>query len=109
MSLSRLISKSTLFCLIFFGLTFSKPSHARGPITDLEFSFDYQLVKEPLNTEKIWSLDPSQKNPHRTRWILQRRSELMGLESFAKKEGQFGVRAKGIQTAVRGYVRGPGK
>jgi hypothetical protein len=63
---------------------------------------------EPLSTEKVWSLDPSEWNPHRQRWILERDVQLLGLNVTRKGPSRFGVEARELRSAAKLHFRGPG-
>ncbi|MCM2321985.1 MAG: hypothetical protein NDJ90_01850, partial [Oligoflexia bacterium] len=74
----------------------------------LELASQYESVLEPLTTEKVWTLDPEELNPHRQRWVLHRQVRLKGLEARKLGAERFGVRAKVLESVTRGYVRGDG-
>ncbi len=97
----RILSLLGLFFLPV--LSFSSQS-----LKELELHYDYRLIGEPLTTEKIWLLDPGQVNPHRQNWILNRQTELLGLEVKKESKDRFGVQLKGVRSVTHGYVRGPG-
>lgn len=59
---------------------------------------------DPLTTEKLWSLAPSELNPHRLRWALERKVSLAGLS--ATEAGEL-IAADVVSETVM-HVRGPG-
>ncbi len=75
---------------------------------ELELSTDYKLASEPLTTEKVWSLDPHQMNPHLQRWMLNRKIRMKGLKSTEQKNGKWKFQIQGIQSDTEGMIRGPG-
>jgi hypothetical protein len=77
------------------------------PPNDIGVVSNYELSHERLTTEKVGTLDPSEINPHRRMWILQRAVDFKGLEAV-KKGGRFGARADGLEVDARGWVRGSG-
>ncbi|MCM2279619.1 MAG: hypothetical protein NDJ89_16210 [Oligoflexia bacterium] len=83
-----------------------------GPVSArakaLELTTAFELSQEPLSTEKIWNLDPEERNPHRQRWVLHRQVRLKGLEARALSAGSFGVRAGLLESLARGYLRPEG-
>jgi hypothetical protein len=82
------------------------------PLFELAIRTNYSPSAEPLGTEQIWKLDPEELNPHRQRWVLNRKVELTGLEPRESSSGvpgeHFGVRAEGLTVATLGSVRGDG-
>ena len=38
----------------------------------IELRVDTTMSSEPLTTDKVWDLDPEERNPHRARWVLER-------------------------------------
>ena len=74
----------------------------------LPFRSTFQMSSEPLTTEKVWSIDPSDLNPHRSRWILKRDVDLKNIHAI-KLHGETGdyyaVEASGIDAETVGYVR----
>jgi hypothetical protein len=59
---------------------------------------------EGLTTEKVWTIDSDERNPHLSRWALGRGLELMGLT--ATKEGnQFRVHVDAIDAKTTIYYR----
>jgi hypothetical protein len=89
-------------------LFFSSLSWGHPSVQNLGLRYSYQLSLAPLSTERVWTLDPSQRNPHLQRWVISRRTSLVNLEAVAKKNGTYGVRAEGISTIVDAFVRAPG-
>lgn len=81
---------------------------AKTDATHLELQHDFKVAPEVLTTEKIWKLDPTARNPHRQRWILSKRVELLGLKSRPLSKTAFGVQAAGMVSTAQGYLRGPG-
>jgi hypothetical protein len=96
------LSLVALFCLTTEGVL------ARPKIQDLLFKGAYQLQEEPLTNEKVWLFDPNQKNPHRQRWVVKKRSELSELKAKKGQDGKYRVSADGILAVALGTVRGPG-
>lgn len=72
---------------------------------ELEISTLRRFDTEPVTTERIFELDPTQLNPHRRRWVLNRRVELEGLQVSPLPNGQFGVRARGVRSLTLSYIR----
>jgi hypothetical protein len=83
-------------------------SLARASTDHLDFIYTYEVATEPLTTEKVWDLDPAVLNPHLERWLTQRQTVLGGLEAIPKGRRGYSVKAAGISTSVRGFVRKPG-
>ena len=54
-------------------------AHAASTSDKLSVHVVYQASSEPLTTEKVWGLDPLENNPHRQRWLLDRKVDLVGL------------------------------
>lgn len=80
--------------------------------TGFQLVKSYEFSTEPLTTEKLWILDPTGVNPHRQRWVLNRRLSLRGLEprefSSAKKDGKYGVKAASVASVSLGFIRPQG-
>ena len=82
-------------------------------MSELGLSSNYRMALEPLTTEKAWDLDPKELNPHRARWLVHRKVELLDLqpvllEGKQKIEAGYGVISSGIKAETTLYVRGPG-
>lgn len=79
---------------------------------ELELVSDYRFSAEPVGTEKIAELDPEIRNPHRSRWVAQRKIQLRGLEAvrLPPSAGRklYGVKAGTIESHVIGFKRGHG-
>jgi Aspartyl protease len=76
----------------------------------LPFRSNFQMSNEPLTTEKIWTIDPSDLNPHRSRWILKRDVDLKDVHA-TKLHGETGdyyaVESSGLVADTEGYTRAP--
>jgi hypothetical protein len=106
--------------LIFSTLVILRPGLLQSSLpSGYSVQTDYQLMTEPLTTEKVSVLDPQAQYPQRHRWIVSRHVELMGLETYQpgtegpglprlNKGGLFGVQAKGLISNAQGYVKNPG-
>src|SRR5689334_17185943 len=80
------------------------------PWIDLTLESKYDFSSDPLTTEKVWSLDPKQLNPHLQRWVVQRQVQLLGLKAIQRnpKDKVFGVEATGLISDATAYVRPAG-
>jgi len=100
-----------LLWLVFASLTSaaaSKETTGKIPVRDLDIRSAFRVSSEPLTTEKVAGLDPSQDNPHLQSWIVSRHAELMGLKAMPQPKGRYGVTASGIQALAVGFLRGKG-
>jgi hypothetical protein len=68
----------------------------------------YELAADPLTTENAWILDPTELNPHRQRWLLERDVRLKGVEAVPAQGGRFAARITELSARTRLYVRDPG-
>jgi hypothetical protein len=75
---------------------------------ELSVVTDFRFAKDPLTTDRIGTLDPTEPNPHRQRWVLERHVELKGLRPETRAEGRHGVRIEGVESLAKGWTRGPG-
>jgi hypothetical protein len=77
---------------------------------DLPLQSNYDFDQTPLTTEKVWTLDPSELNPQRTRWVLSRHVEFSDLKAveMAKKADGYGIAVGALDSKSVGYERGPG-
>ena len=88
---------------------------AAGP-GELGLRLTYSVSSDALTTEKVWALDADEPNPHRQRWVLNRKVELRellppraacGAAWFSVNGGKsesgflFGVTAAGLDTPSR--------
>ena len=114
-------------------LLISVSAFARSPVMDIALRSDYKLMSEPLTTEKVGFLDPTQLNPHLQRWVVSRRVEMLQLKPrllssrpFAEKPSPspspdrhprskpqarpqlYGVQFKGLLSETEGYIRAKG-
>lgn len=89
-------------------LNFLPHALAGSSISDLQIQTDYRFENDSLTTEKIWTLDPQQSNPHLQRWIVSRQVKPSGLKPFLRSDGKYGAKASGILSNAQGYIRGPG-
>ena len=78
---------------------------AWGSLPNLDVKSRYVQSSEPMTTEKVWVLDPGEVNPHRQRWVIQRRVELRGLKAVSTGKGRFGVSADGIDSLLTSLIR----
>ncbi len=84
------------------------------PWKDLSLRTTFFDSKEPLTTEKAWTVDPEERNPHRQRWLLSRHVELHQLqmreiEKTSKQSSvRYGVTIDSIQAATQAYYRPEG-
>ncbi len=79
---------------------------ASPPRLNIETS--YQLNSTALTTERVWMVDPGEKNPHLQRWAIGRQAQLFGLQAEKKDEKKFGVSARQVKASAMGSIRGPG-
>lgn len=64
---------------------------------------------EPLTTDKVWSVDPGERNPARAVFAIRRDVKLEGFQVIKKQAGQrYGVTADAIQSVVTPFLRAPG-
>jgi len=86
----------------------------KGKAAGLAIRATFEESAEPLTTEAIWATAPDEINAHRRRWILERRTQLSGVEAkvraaaAARAPGAFGVRAASLDSIAVGRIRGPG-
>lgn len=103
-----------IFCGLAGALLLALPSEwgfgAPKPSSGGELSYRSKIeeVAAPLTTEGVWSADPDEPNPHRQRWALERKVELVALRPVPEKKKQFGVTADALESLTRIHVRGPG-
>ena len=82
---------------------------------DLSFRLMSEMSSTPLTTEQVWVLDPDASNPHRRRWVVEKKAELAGLHSvpqLVKMSGtpeKFQVVASDLVSTTRVHLRGPGQ
>jgi hypothetical protein len=81
---------------------------ARAGSTSVTLKHDYSPGSDTLTTEKVWKLDPDEPNPHRRRWVLERRLELKGLVIEKRKNGEYGASAQGVESEAHSYLRAEG-
>jgi len=74
----------------------------------LKLSLTVNESKIPLTTERLWTLDPDQINPHRQRWIVQRETDLEGLTPLRHEDGRYGVMAASVRSTSTIFVRSAG-
>ncbi|OFZ18014.1 MAG: hypothetical protein A2X94_04500 [Bdellovibrionales bacterium GWB1_55_8] len=98
-----------IISIVAVSASFAKAEGPLRPRTALAFKYNYQPSFIPLATEKVWGLDPDELNPHRSRWVLQRQTDLVGLQSKKLADGRFGVTAIGIAAAAKSYMRPQGE
>lgn len=94
-----------LVCLSFI---FASPVKAS---VEIGLSLKSQVSPEPLTTEKVWTLAPTQSDPHRQRWVLSSQLELSGLkviQTGTRSKEVFKIESGELQGEVTGYLRGPG-
>lgn len=65
-------------------------ARAMNPIT---VRAHLEVSSRPLTNATVIKLDPIEPNPHRTRWILDRRVELAGFEVVRDEKSSFIIRA----------------
>jgi hypothetical protein len=100
--------------LIFFFLFLSPSFAAETPISELPLRSLYNTTDEALTSERILEIDPEEINPHRQRWILDRKVELRALNPIEKErkgekeEKLYGLSAMDIDAVTSLYLRGPG-
>lgn len=88
------------------GLTQQGQAWVKAPGLTLQAT--YQLKGMELTTEKIWTIDPSLKNPHLQLWALDRRAEVIGLKVDKKAEKVYGVTGDEVKSSASGYIRPDG-
>jgi hypothetical protein len=79
---------------------------------DLALRVNYTISHDVLTTEKVWVLDADEPNPHRQRWVLNRKVNLVDLKPReirgAKAAVAYGVTAGGLDVSSTAYFRGEG-
>ncbi|MGK5082164.1 retropepsin-like aspartic protease [Bdellovibrionota bacterium FG-1] len=110
-----MIKAASLFVLAGVALGVLTEVRAAPPtrhLPDISLKSVYQEASEPLTTEKAWALDFDELNPHRSRWILNRKVELGGLQAReiegAPEGARFGVSAEAIVSTVTAFFRPAG-
>src|SRR6185437_15820071 len=113
-SLVSPIRVSPLWVVLSCGFFFAGISFASaGRIEELPVQSNYESSKVPLTTEKIWKLAPDELNPHRTRWLLTRDLQLLGLHAVPARKSkhkdhvEYGVEASGLYSHSVSYFRAP--
>lgn len=104
-NLGLVIRCVAIMVFFIFGMT---SAMADSQSKELEMAISYRFVPEPVNTDQILKLDPELLNPHHSRWVLQRKIELKGLNIRKLGQGRYGVEVQGIESSALGYIRGEG-
>ena len=100
----RWVQVGQCIALIFgLGMTTALASPPR-----LNIETSYQLNSTALTTERVWMVDPGEKNPHLQRWAIARQAQLLGLQAEKKGEQKFGISARQVKASAMGSIRGPG-
>lgn len=100
--------KLSLLAAFVLGVSAATPARA-----DLDLNSQMSFINEPLTTSMIWKLDPGELHPHRSRWALERKVELLNLKTRkirAQKDvgERVGVEASALVASSRYFVRGLG-
>ncbi len=62
----------------------------------------------PLTSESLWKLDPSERNPHRSRWLVERVLSPVGWNVRESKPGEFAISLEALDAQATLYVRSAG-
>ena len=88
------------------------PSVFAAKLQELELRAEYHPSPESLTTERIWALDPDELNPHRQRWVLNRKIDLPGLKvrelPNEPESTRYGVTAQEISLVSTAYFKPSG-
>jgi hypothetical protein len=75
----------------------------------LDLVTSYRFSPDVVTTEKIQALDPELLNPHRQRWVLNRKIQLKGLEAvFSRSKQSYGISATTLESTALGHIRKEG-
>lgn len=89
-------------------LAIAHASKATLRAESLAIKSEIQFATVPLTTEKVWSIEPREPNPHRSHWAVQREVSLPDLKAVAVRGDKFGVESGDLAVKAVVYVRGPG-
>jgi len=99
--------KRTFLVLVMIFLVHNEKIAAETRQQGLTLRATFVTSDQKLTNEKAYKIDPSEANPHRQRWMLQKNVDLIGLKPVKKGE-KYTVTATEVVAVTKLYVRGSG-